>query len=70
MQALVFEVTENSKVPFLLELLSNFDFIKNIKVAEQVEILEDIGLAKAMKVAEKESKFLNHKEALNFLEND
>ena len=70
MQALVFEVTENSKVPFLLELLSNFDFIKNIKVGEQVELLEDLGLAKAMKIAEKENKFLSHEEALKFLEND
>ena len=64
METLVFEVTENSKVPFLLELLSNFDFIKNIKVGEQVELLEDIGLAKAMKIAEKENTFLNHKAPL------
>ena len=32
MQTLIFNIKENSKVPFLMELLSNFDYIQNVKI--------------------------------------
>ncbi len=66
METLVFGIREKSKVPFLLELLSHFDFIENVKIGELIELLEEEGLRKAMKIAEKENEFLNREEALNF----
>ena len=70
METLVFEITEKSKIPFLLELLSHFDFVRNVKINKQIELLEEEGLMRAMKVAEEENDYLNTEDALKFLDND
>ena len=70
MQTLIFNIKENSKVPFLMELLSNFDYIQNVKIGDMLELIEDEGLVKAMQIAENENEFLNKDEALKFLDND
>ena len=70
MQTLIFDIKEKTKIPFLIELLSNFDFIQNVKVGDILELIEEEGLVRAMKIAENENEFLNREEALKFLDND
>ena len=70
MDVLTFQITEKSKIPFILELLANFDFVKDLKISDKIELIEEEGLKKAMDIAEEEENdFLNAEDALKFLEN-
>lgn len=70
MRTLSFEITDRSRIPFIMDLLSHFDYIRELKTKDLMELIEEEGLVRAMKEAEKENEYLNREEALKYLEED
>ncbi len=39
METIAFQITKKEKIPFLMDLLSHFDFIENIKINGETETI-------------------------------
>ena len=70
MKTLSFEISDPTRIAFIMDLLSHFDYIRELKTKDLMELIEEEGLARAMKEAEKENEYLKREEALKYLAED
>lgn len=69
MKKISLTVSDESQLPFLLKLLSHFDYIKLEEDGEIKELLEDIAIARAIEEGENSGK-ISKEDALAFLEDE